>query len=137
MLFPRRGTPRTEMEEFTLLINGNPSLIRRRAGKNQWTPLQEAAYRGSKDIVEFLLAKGAEINASFPGDGPAAWTPLHCAAVQGHGDIVDLLLAAGARTDIRDDAGLRYENAALLYNFRVNKEERDRRWVSWSTFFKT
>ncbi|MFC1636682.1 ankyrin repeat domain-containing protein [Planctomycetota bacterium] len=65
----------------------------------RWTPLQEAAYH-SKEIVELLLAKGADINA-----GEGSWPALHSALDAGRFDIVDLLLAKGADVNIRDDKG--------------------------------
>ena len=65
--------------------------------EGQWTPLQEAAYY-SKEMVELLLTKGADINAG-------KWTALHSALDAGRFDIVELLLAKGADVNIRDDEG--------------------------------
>ena len=63
---------------------------------DDWTPLVEAAYC-SKEMVELLLAKGADINTG-------KWTPLH-GAVYGHNDIVELLIAKGANVNARDGFG--------------------------------
>jgi ankyrin repeat protein len=57
----------------------------------------EAAYH-SKEMVELLLAKGADINTG-------KWPALHSALDAGRFDIVDLLLAKGADVNIRDDKG--------------------------------
>ena len=56
------------------------------------TPLRIAAYWGHKEIVELLIAKGAEVNAKDDvGD-----TALINAAGGGHKEIVELLIAKGA-----------------------------------------
>jgi len=67
------------------------------AGEGYWTPLQEAAYY-SKDMVELLLAKGANINIG-------KWTALHSALDAERFDIVELLLAKGADVNIKDGKG--------------------------------
>ncbi len=56
------------------------------------TPLRIAAYWGHKEIVELLIAKGAEVNAK----DDAGDTALLNAAFCGHKEIVELLIAKGA-----------------------------------------
>jgi ankyrin repeat protein len=53
------------------------------------------------DAVEYLLKRGARINAIPPGFDYAG-TALHYAALFGHKDLVDLLIERGARLDIKD-----------------------------------
>jgi len=53
------------------------------------------------DAVEYLLKRGARINAIPPGFDYAG-TALHYAALFGHKELVDLLLERGARLDIKD-----------------------------------
>jgi len=61
-------------------------------------PLHFACRAGSDEIVEFLIAQGAPVDArDFRGN-----TPLHRAAAWGHVSVVKLLLAAGARRDARN-----------------------------------
>jgi len=65
--------------------------------EGHWSPLQEAAYY-SKEMVELLLAHGADINAG-------KWTALYSALDAERFDIVELLLAKGADVNIKDDKG--------------------------------
>jgi uncharacterized protein len=66
-----------------------------------WTPLMYAAYEGRADMVELLLARGAEVNARSPNLS----TPLMLAARNGHMEAVRLLLKAGAETELKNDQG--------------------------------
>jgi len=65
------------------------------------TPLQEATWRGHKEIVELLIAKGADVNAKKKNGA----TPLHEAAAFDHKEIVELLIANGADVNAKDDEG--------------------------------
>ncbi len=57
-----------------------------------WTPLHFAAQAGQTDIVEYLIANGADINAeSIEGE-----TPLQLAADKGHKEVAELLIEKGA-----------------------------------------
>jgi pectate lyase len=56
------------------------------------TALHRAAISGHKDVVELLLAKGADIEAGKFHIG----TALHYAAEKGHKEIAELLIAKGA-----------------------------------------
>lgn len=66
-----------------------------------WTPLHLATYFGHKDVVEQLLAKGAEINAvNDNGD-----TPLHKASFIGREDLVMLLIQYNADVSVINGEG--------------------------------
>jgi len=70
-------------------------------GDNQVTPLMRASGRGRRDIVRYLLSKGAKVNArNADGD-----TALMEAVKRGFDDIVTLLIAAGADVKARDGRG--------------------------------
>lgn len=58
--------------------------------------LIEAARRGDFDIVERLVAEGADVNAK----SESGWSPILEASMNGHTEIVDFLLTHGA--DIND-----------------------------------
>ena len=57
-----------------------------------WTPLQDAATFGHKEIVELLITKGADVNAKTE-EGE---TPLHTAVSNDHKEIIELLIKEGA-----------------------------------------
>ena len=59
-----------------------------RDGMNR-TPLHHAAFVGSKEIVELLIARGADVNAT----NDYGSTSLHYAAIQGHTKITELLIS--------------------------------------------
>ena len=67
-----------------------------------WTPLLRAAREGYKEIVELLIANGADVNAKT---GNAGWTPLHWAAYEGYKEIVELLIASGADVNAKVESG--------------------------------
>ena len=55
-------------------------------------PLHFAARDGEKEMVEFLLARGTDVNAAAEN----GWTALHFAAAQGHTFVAQLLLSKKA-----------------------------------------
>lgn len=61
------------------------------------TSLHLAARQGRKDVVELLLADGANINARLVGW--PGWTPLHEAATANHKEVAKLLITKGADTN--------------------------------------
>ncbi|MCX6565317.1 MAG: tetratricopeptide repeat protein [Candidatus Aminicenantes bacterium] len=85
-------------------LNTDPALIK-------------AALEGQKEMVEQLIARGADINAKKVIELPAAkgtdtnarkqiqLTPLLAAAIGGHKEIVELLLAKGADINAKNEGG--------------------------------
>jgi ankyrin repeat protein len=65
-------------------------------------PLHSAASGGHSEIVELLLAAGAEPDPRQRH----GWTPLHAAAQNGDARSLEALLAAGADPELRNDDGL-------------------------------
>jgi hypothetical protein len=67
----------------------------------QDTLLHEAAFAGQKEMVEFLISKGANLNVK----NRQGETPLHKAAQHGYIEILKLLLHAGANYLEKDRFG--------------------------------
>ena len=57
-----------------------------------WTPLMIAMLSGHLDVVEALLAGGADVNVR----SPSGWTALKEARMRGYRDIAERLIRAGA-----------------------------------------
>ncbi len=70
--------------------------------RDGWTPLHYAASGGGVDVVRWLLAQGARIDAPSPNRS----TALMMAARYGASESVDLLLERGADARLRNDRGL-------------------------------
>lgn len=66
------------------------------------TLLHWAAINNRREIIQFLLERGARVDAV---GGELQSTPLHWAARQGHLDATVLLVRAGARPELRDAEG--------------------------------
>ena len=62
--------------------------------KAGFTPLHEGAYTGRKEIVELLIASGADVNA-IKIDG---MTPLDMATFGSQNETIDLLRKHGGKT---------------------------------------
>ena len=76
-----------------------------------WNPLLYAAFEGRVEIVDLLLARGANVNALAPNKS----TPLMFAARNGHDDVVARLLKAGAKLDLKNDQNETAEGWALKH----------------------
>ena len=72
------------MKVFALLLNANGTDVDQRANNGD-TALMIAAYKGNREAVQALLAKGANVNRS-------GWTALHYAAAAGDNEIVQMLV---------------------------------------------
>ena len=92
-----------------LAARGQPDILRLLCDKyradlslrlsNGSLTLHSAAWKGSVECIEILLARSLDIDArnSF------GRTPLHFAAERGHFDAVEALVKHGARIDIKED----------------------------------
>jgi ankyrin repeat protein len=90
-----------DLAKVKVLLTENPELV-----SSKWygrMPLHEAAVNGHKDVVELLLAKGADVNAK---DRNGNMTPLHWGVWSYKKDVVELLLANGADVKARNNNGL-------------------------------
>lgn len=88
-------------------ISSVQELLNAGANPNQsnaekWSPLHEAAVRGSLEITALLLEKGAKVRVQDQRQGG---TPLHIACFHGNQAICEKLIAAGAELNVRDKEG--------------------------------
>ncbi len=120
------------LEKVKVLLKDDPTLV---CGFDQkgYMAIQWAAYRGHKEVVELLLANGAECTllvAAAIGDlektrailkentelvfgkDAAGGTPLEYAAYWGHKEVAELLLANGANVNARNNDGTTVLNTA-------------------------
>ena len=67
-----------------------------------YTPLQQACWNCRRDMVEYLLATGADVNKAT---NFMQRTPLFLSSIIGHREVVELLLDAGAEVDKTDEKG--------------------------------
>jgi cytohesin len=67
-----------------------------------WTPLHAAAAGGSKEAIEFLITRGADVKVT---DSPWGCTPLHKAAWNGNKDAAEVLIAKGSYADSKTTGG--------------------------------
>ena len=79
-----------------------------KGGWREWTPLHYAALNGNKEIVELLIAKGADMNVTANEE----WTPLHTTALEGNKEVVELLIAKGVDVNAKDIDGKTPLNSA-------------------------
>ena len=73
------------------------------------TPLHLAADNGHKEIVELLIAKGADVNAKNKGGS----TPLHEAKTK---EVGELLIVEGANVNAKNSLGRTPLDNATLFN---------------------
>jgi ankyrin repeat protein len=84
-----------DAKEVARLVNaGTPVDARDSLGS---TPLLDAAWTGNLEIVRFLLAHGAQVNARHREAGV---TPLQYAVLKGSAAVVEALLNAGAQVNV-------------------------------------
>ena len=82
------------------------------------TPLHDAAREGDRDVVAFVLQKGAQVDSR----SEKGTTPLMRAAVGGSVPAIRCLIAFGADVTLTDKAGATAERFAVKYG---NNEARD------------
>lgn len=97
---------REELETFMTLLYDNKIneikefLNTKQEILNDVTPMgtliEIAASEGKKDIVDYLIEKGSDVNLG----GGLEESPLVEASLRGYSEIVDLLLSKGAKMDV-------------------------------------
>jgi ankyrin repeat protein len=90
-----------DLKKANAMLKNSPGLVFSRDSSYGSTALHWAAGKGRKEIVELLLANGADVNAKNK-DGE---TPLYLAARDGRMDAVELLLTKGADVNAKNKDG--------------------------------
>ncbi|MBU4201439.1 MAG: ankyrin repeat domain-containing protein [Verrucomicrobia bacterium] len=80
------------LSKLTAVINKHPDLVNKPDQKNGYSPLHWAVLGNQTNMVNFLLSRGAAVNAA----DRYGMTPLHKAAAFGRRDIAELLATHGA-----------------------------------------
>ena len=98
--------------------------------KSGWTPLHYACTEGHLAVADYLLSKGAKVDALSESDT----TPLMMAVRSGNIQLVRLLLDRGADLQIRNHQGFSAIDVAELFNQEeISKGLRSR----WEKLYKT
>jgi len=84
--------------QFFLFLLGDRSLANSTMGPGGWTPLHTAASWGRMKMAEYLLAKGAKVNAS----DNAGMTPLDVAMSENQHAMADYLRAHGGVANLAE-----------------------------------
>ena len=88
-----------ELTEIQEMLARNPGAIESRDGLGK-TPLFFAVTYGREDMMDFLIERGADVNAH----DNTVLTPLHVAAFMSRPACAEKLLKAGARIDATDNS---------------------------------
>jgi len=70
--------------------------------ENSMTPLQHAAYKGNKEMVQMFLDQGADVNIC---QHQHAYTALHFAGLSGNAEVCSILLLNGAKSLVINSVG--------------------------------
>jgi ankyrin repeat protein len=99
------------LERVRELVEGNASLANA-FGSDGFTPLGLASFLGHLPVVEYLLEKGAEVNAASKNDFRVM--PLHSAVANRHLAVAELLLKNGADVNACQEQGFTPLHEAAL-----------------------
>ncbi len=92
-----------KLEQVRNLIDRDPSLVNSYS-PDGFTPVALAAYLGQKDVTEYLLEKGANVNAM--AKNATGFTPLTGAIANNHAEISKILVKKGADVNHRYEGGV-------------------------------
>jgi ankyrin repeat protein len=88
-------------QEVRRLLDGGMD-VNGRDRERSATPLHWAAFSGSTEVGELLIARGADVNAK----DRSGFTPLHFAAYQDDRAVAELLIRSGAQVNAGGTAGI-------------------------------
>jgi ankyrin repeat protein len=93
LAYATRGFHGATRDTVVFLVETCGADVNYRKGEDELTPLASAASNGQREIVEYLIAKGASVN---PPNTPSWATPLYLAQKNGHAQTAALLREHGA-----------------------------------------
>jgi ankyrin repeat protein len=108
------------LPEVKILVNQKEVPVNR----SGWTPLHYACTNGHLEIAQFLLDKGAVVDAPSPNET----TPLMMAIRAGNIQLVRVLLDRGADIRIRNQQGYSAIDVAELFNQEEIQKGLRARW---------
>ncbi|MGD8539919.1 MAG: ankyrin repeat domain-containing protein [Candidatus Aminicenantes bacterium] len=94
-----------DLEKIQKILRENPELLDT-PDKSGFTPLHWAVIYGKKDMIEYLIGRGADIKGHR--EALRGWTPLQAALFAYNNDVADLLVTHGALNDLDREEGLTY-----------------------------
>jgi hypothetical protein len=97
------------------MLDANPVLINKPVGTARATLLHTAAHNERLLVVEELLRRNADVNATNAQGG----TPLHDCIQRGNAQIASILVTRGADLTIKNQAG----QTPLAYAITLNRSE--------------
>ena len=143
------GNPEADRALLDAANNGNIELIMQAlndganvnaiwdTGETENTPLHMAAFQGNNEIVELLIAKGANLEAK---DRPNGGTPLFDAAQYGRKEVTELLIAKGADVNPKRSrmgtplhGAVRYEHKKIVELLITNGADVNAKYVDGTT----
>jgi ankyrin repeat protein len=102
-----RAVMRNDIQLVEQLLDESPQLLELRAHYLGMTPLHSAAHAKKTEVLELLIRRGADVNATCRlGNYPEIWcNPLHVAAINGHLEGAKLLIKAGTDVNWKAEGG--------------------------------
>lgn len=124
------AAPQVPLQSFPVID------VNSQTDSNHDTALTLACAGGHEELVQLLLARGADIGMEFEHRDKKGFTPLILAATAGHAGVVDILLNHGADIEAQSErtkdtplslacSGGRFEVVEILLNRGANKEHRN------------
>src|SRR5713101_9654877 len=92
-----------KLEQVKNLVDNDPS-IANSYSPDGFTPVALAAYLGQKDVTEYLILKGADVNAI--AKNATGFTALTGAIANNHAEISKILVKKGADVNHRYEGGV-------------------------------
>jgi ankyrin repeat protein len=94
-----------DLDKIQKILDEHPDLLDS-PDRSGFTPLHWAVIYGRKDMMEYLIGKGADIKGHKRA--LRGWTPLQSALFASNNGVADLLVAHGALQELDREEGLAY-----------------------------